>query len=453
MSIDYKVILPNLNYIKQWTDYYTYQGYVNSITGLYEGEGRLKFLNPDNNIQEYIGSFCDGKTCENGIITYKDGSIYKGQTENLKRSGYGKMYRSDGKFQHESLWLDDKSNNPVYTIKYSNLGNIISQSYKYNNIIQGWHFTHDKNEIVTSIEFYHNTEIIKTMSFESCKFCETCNKHYKIKYNANQSNTKIYDFLFVELPKLKKPNYFHKFISDTNNLNILDSIVFSNSDEINTPFKLFNSDGLMLQQVIIDSENIVALVLDDNLNDKIIVGIRDKYSFKKASIYKCDNAKKIDNIVIIKSLSNNYYELEPSDKYKIFGQCEEIIYSTDIVKFYGKGWKLGSIEGTKYIGKFNKVISEGTEEVNGKKIYHGQFNHLCNYTGIGTLYDDSGLCKYNGQFINGKFQGDGTSFYSGTDSIEYVGKWFNGKKNGKGTLFSIIGEEIISGTFKNNIIL
>jgi hypothetical protein len=465
-SINYQVEIPNSNYIKKWTNDHTYQGYINKDTKLYEGEGRIKFLNSNSNIIEYYGEFLEGKALGNGTIIYKDGSIYKGQTKDLKKSGYGTLYETNGKILYTGLWIDDISDRPIYTVEYSIFGNLLSQCYKINDMIQGWYFSHFNNNI-TGIRFYKDNKIIKETYLDNSHHYLS-EKYLKICHNKNQSNNNIHKFLFTELPKLEKNNYLHEFLTNPNNLKMLNDIV---SDNTPVSYKFFNSNGIYEQNEIIESydyefTSCSELLFKKKLNnykvtakflkDKIIVGIFNTDSkfdnYKNATLYSCPNAQKIDNVNIVKSSTSDFYELESSTKLKMIGQCDKI-YAGDfnIDSFYGKGW-IKLINKT-YSGIFNYGLKEGIEKKDNVKIYQGKFNDHIQYNGLGTLFLKSGSIKYEGYFLEGKFDGYGTSFYDDTTIIEYVGQWRKNKKCGKGVLYSISGDEIYSGMFQNDQIL
>ena len=74
----------------------------------------------------------------------------------------------------------------------------------------------------------------------------------------------------------------------------------------------------------------------------------------------------------------------------------------------------------------------------------GKFNKWTNC--YGTKESKKGH-KYVGEFLNGKFHGQGTYTYANGD--KYVGEWEKGKKNGQG-IFTFISGKIEEGVWKKD---
>ena len=81
------------------------------------------------------------------------------------------------------------------------------------------------------------------------------------------------------------------------------------------------------------------------------------------------------------------------------------------------------------------------------KYYLGQFkNNLPN--GKGIKYNSNGNIMYEGDFINGKYEGNGKCIFE--NGQYYIGQWKNGLKNGKGTLYYKNGDVLYEGDFVND---
>ena len=80
--------------------------------------------------------------------------------------------------------------------------------------------------------------------------------------------------------------------------------------------------------------------------------------------------------------------------------------------------------------------------------YFGEFkNNLPN--GKGIKYYSNGNILYDGNLINGKFDGNGK--YIDEDGFCYIGQFKNGLRNGKGTLYYSNGKIETEGNFINNV--
>lgn len=120
-------------------------------------------------------------------------------------------------------------------------------------------------------------------------------------------------------------------------------------------------------------------------------------------------------------------------------------------QFTGLG-KLYYINGkVKYDGNFKNNLYDGMGKLNdenGNTIYVGNYkeNKRC---GQGKLYDitfDKFKSKYNGEWLDDKYNGKGTLYY--TKNKYYIGKFVNNKKEGYGNLYT--ENSLYEGNFKND---
>lgn len=79
--------------------------------------------------------------------------------------------------------------------------------------------------------------------------------------------------------------------------------------------------------------------------------------------------------------------------------------------------------------------------------YKGEFRDG-KYNGDGTSYYGSGQVMYEGDFESGAYNGKGNLYY-GDGQIWYEGEFENGKYDGKGTLYTKEGDIEYKGKFKN----
>ena len=70
------------------------------------------------------------------------------------------------------------------------------------------------------------------------------------------------------------------------------------------------------------------------------------------------------------------------------------------------------------------------------------------FHGKGILYDKNGKIRYDGEYVNGKFEGIGKYYYD--DGNYYIGQWKNGLGNGEGVLYFKDGRVIYDGEFVND---
>ena len=68
--------------------------------------------------------------------------------------------------------------------------------------------------------------------------------------------------------------------------------------------------------------------------------------------------------------------------------------------------------------------------------------------GKGILYYKNGTIKYDGDFVNGRKEGNGKYIYE--DGNYYIGEWLNNRKNGRGILYKSDGNIIYTGVFIND---
>ncbi len=434
----------DLIYTKEWNDLSMYQGFVDPSTGLYEGNGRIKYLSPSSQTQIYSGTFSQGKLTGSGTIWYSDGTIYKGQVVDGKRNGMGSFYAPNGKFQYDGQWLNDIIDKPVYTPVLES-GMLVSQGFKSGDKFDGWFITHNSGAINT-IKFYQDGVAIKGFG----SFQENSNLKYKINGEAKSLNDVIIKFLFEILPRLNKPGYLVEFLSNGDNLALLDDISFSYDTETGgekekSNYKIFNSSALdQVCVYLVDSDNKVCV---NYVGPNAYIGLVDSSNPSKllnGKLYLLVQPSLKHSIKINESKNSLTYELigdvtlkEQGDfvlrnnSYLLEGSCERI-------------------DGTnKYVGTFeNGEIKQGILYKSDVKIYEGSFESR-RFNGFGTEWMPNGHMRYQGDYKDGKFHGNGTSYYPNaeTESVEYVGSWVNDKKHGQGTLFSVSGDEIFTGEF------
>lgn len=64
------------------------------------------------------------------------------------------------------------------------------------------------------------------------------------------------------------------------------------------------------------------------------------------------------------------------------------------------------------------------------------------------IYNSQGVMTFDGEYCNGKANGQGTAYYS-NGKIKYHGEFKDGVPHGEGKLYSLFGDLIYSGHFEN----
>jgi len=150
----------------------------------------------------------------------------------------------------------------------------------------------------------------------------------------------------------------------------------------------------------------------------------------------------------------------------------EGIYNNEEEKWNGKGYCKnkefifvdGKIEGNVITYDYiNHELFEG-EYKNGEKyngilrIYFDDINHILKkeieikngkLTGKGKEYYGNKRLKYVGNYVDGKFSGNGTLYYEYSGYINYIGEFKEGLMHGEGKKFDKIGNLIYQGQFSN----
>lgn len=400
------------------------------LNDIYIGDCIMTYNN--NSIIKYIGKlkYQNNEYIKEGygIELYSDGNIYHGEFKNDVKHGKGKMYFNNMTLKNDGYW----ENNVLVgkTIGYMNIDN-----YQYFGEIEnekpngiGCLINKTDNKI-NEISIWDDNKIILTFPFND-------NYHYvlenmdviKIKniyndFKHNMTIEKLYILKEYLIPiNIDKIN-IHMYTSN-------DVLVYNGDMTIINNKYLFNGNGLY------------------KLNDYVFNGIFNKHKFIHGMIMKnkiliCSGKFDID--------INNINGDIDFRKYLIEGEV--------ICKFK----KNPQIECEyKFIGKLlNNTISQGTlininENV---KLYEGEFNTNCNvfdsllyppYSGFGQEYYANGKVKYDGNWANGKYNGEGCLYNSITYNLEYSGNFRDDMKHGDGILFDIDGNQIYEGRFNNN---
>ena len=458
------------SYVKQYTDLHSYQGCIDPVSKLPHGKGRIKYLDLNSKIDIYEGDFNDGELSGNGTIIYRNSEIYQGQIYKSKRHGNGSLYLSNGKFQYDGLWINDIINKPIYSVNF--IKNILCfQGFKISNVYNGWCIEHDYDTgFITHVSFYEDDVPIKGFQFiKSPKSlfmfainAANCNKGI-VRYMKNEEINNIIKFMNNVFEKLSKPNNLTEFLSDKNNLDMLDTVSYMYIKDANLKTfdenisylignektlieESYNLDMLRRRYLHFENHIIVGTACADNTNkminaEKLLKKNITDYSTTSLDIIEYGDMILLNNEWVLDGNVYSAYKVDSKNNNKYFYRG---IFEKGII-----------ISGAKY------HIASKTEKI---KIYEGSFNKNGQYHGTGTYYYHNSKLKdstsdrimYQGDFINDLRNGNGTSYYYNKDiniqAIEYIGEWSDDSKHGQGTLFDETGTEIYSGEFIDNSI-
>lgn len=418
-----------IKYIKSFDNNESYQGFVNSETNKYHGNGIIKYLN-NPEISSYNGEWKDGLYNGHGTILFKNEEFYIGTVFNSKRNGFGTMYKSDGKFLYDGEWFDDIIDKPIYYRTIIN-NELIYEGFKKNNKNEGWGLEYS-DIVLHSIKFYQDGNVTKEIICFPFIICSYYTENFYIKK------------LLTEIQNPNKPNNLITFLT-TENIQILDSLARTYPCTIPTSLIIYNLDYSINQIIIYDENDNTNITIYDN-QDELIVGsvyLEDYKSGYGDELLLCKFThikqgkkylKKLLNIQNIQNIENN-----------ILSDEGDFIFNNNRWLLNGIGVK--RLMNIKYTGNFiNDIFISGTIHENNIMIYNGKFKNN-KYDEQGILYYPNGTIKYKGNFINGLFNGIGSINYINTNVIEYTGEWLDNMKHGIGTLYANNGSEIYTGQF------
>jgi hypothetical protein len=133
--------------------------------------------------------------------------------------------------------------------------------------------------------------------------------------------------------------------------------------------------------------------------------------------------------------------------------------TTKVIGVHKQGNKLGKKENYGVlISSCIKLLQSKNDEVeikliNKQKIIYENGDYYIGQAlngkahGKGILYYKNGLIIYDGDFVNGKFEGTGKRNWEGK---YYIGQWLNGKRHGKGIMFDKNDNILYDGYYIDN---
>ena len=205
-------------------------------------------------------------------------------------------------------------------------------------------------------------------------------------------------------------------------------------DNISKECFLFFEKDEINKSIINSTVNIIKILKDVELKDEGKITKINKYNFLHSAGINKDSLgfpiilEKTNNIIGINGQENSknaefygYFIFPAIDRIK-----NDILKRINMVEY--KDGKYKWEDGTYYEGKISDNLPNGK----GKK------------------YNKNGNVLYEGDFINGQFEGKGKYIYDNGDY--YEGQYKKGLQNGEGTLYYKNGDIMAQGNFTNDML-
>lgn len=424
--------------------------------GNLDGNGELIY-NDNPLIKKYIGSFINGIKSGNGHEEYMNGDIYTGSFKNNKRNGNGRLFSSTGIIKYEGNWINDKIDGYITGYDYDNKNKKKYFGCLENGLANGLGVV-IKNDKVIQVGIYENNKIISKLDFyekETSKILKIKASKYEDKYNEIEELTKcLHEPYDIKKLELFKP-YLINLEVDKIKLYTDEGLIFYEGDVMVTLIKK-SEDSSYVFRYMFNGDGIYRLYHkdDNNMLNYILEGKFEEHKFINGKIYTkrfgkehilCNGSysnliihpKILQNEILINFIEGSYYIT--SSRYVFGGQSKKQLF-------------IGTMNKGHFVkGKIYIIIDETTN----KLYYEGNFDRNTNIqvgnfriSGHGTEYwISTGNKKYEGDWLNDKYQGEGITFYENKDSIEYMGDFIDGNRHGNGSLYNIDGLLIYDGIF------
>ena len=207
------------------------------------------------------------------------------------------------------------------------------------------------------------------------------------------------------------------------------------------------------ERIIIEFKNIslditiVQILQKDNINEDYFLLPSLKYNKIKIGdkiyIPQYPNNLNVSEGTII---DINFYELSYNASTELGASGSPIILDNtiEVIGIHKEGSEY------KNYGNFIYPILNQLNKVKNKEEYYiGDIKNGLRQ-GKGKLYYNNGILKYEGDFINDKFEGYGKYFNENENKWKYyIGEWKNGLKHGKGKIFDKNENLMYEGDFAN----
>ena len=269
---------------------------------------------------------------------------------------------------------------------------------------------------------------------------------------------------------------FEEFICLITNGHIISQESINNNNTINMIFEgnetvnlILDSNKRYIKNFIEEGLDItvVEILEEDNFTNKVFFGpeldipknnelINNEISIPQ---YIIKEKKFMDAKGIIKSINRYEFSHSVGTEKSSSGSPIFLKNNNKVIAIHKKGIENGESMGD-FIYPVIKIIKEDFRKkkyngkyINGRYIYGDGQYYLGEYrnnipNGKGIKYNKNGIKLYEGDFINGKFEGYGK--YIWEDGLNYIGQWKNGLSHGKGTMYYPDGNIKYEGDWVNN---
>ena len=374
----------------------------------------------------YSGSFKDNKPDGLGVLVNKCGVIYKGEFKDGKINGKGESFIYNNNNRHflkrfEGTFNGETKNGKY--IEYNNENHVVFEGEYKNDKREGKGIEYNGKDYST----YRSNIVFEGEYKDDKREGKGIEYYEQIKlYEGDFKNgQKNGDGILYTWDGIKR--YEGNF---ENNLFHGEGKLFYNNGRIQYKGK-FNKGFFSEKGFYYDYENKDQIIIVFNglplIND----------GFPKVFNTYYDGGQ------IHYTISLKNYQLYGSE----YNRWGKIIYSGDL--------KLKNINEKEYRNNNNikKLMKDGHGkhyDDSGYLKYEGEFlNGLYNGNGK-EYYPDTGYLKYEGKFLNGLYNGNGKEYYPDTGYPKYEGEFLNGLYNGNGVKYNNKGEKELAGYFVNN---
>jgi hypothetical protein len=498
-------------FVSNETESYVFNGQI--VDGKMSGSGYIKFINdkrfPDH--KSYSGTLSNGQFHGTGTILYDNGNTFIGTFTNGKKNGAGKMYNSNGDLIMDNIWKNDVICGKVkYNEKYHGTKQLKLTGVLYNSIKVGTWIHYRENGTVSLIEYYkdYDSEVLdiqsesnQTMESILEKIIETHDSGYIIKQliNPNKESFSIEELclsnfkthntkLLFDMSKMPKNTKEEKNSLDKNTNCEIAEFHFYDSDIKNyaVPLSLENNsliytmdakgsfvsvkeciNGILYDKILSlpnfclsgDSNNNSISQSEADVVRGVVRGAVKKVS-KKTNSENCPkqyfliNNNRLDEKTNEVSTIQSIFVVDYYDDVQIPMLYYEGTISNNLPHGNGSTYSNGILT---FSGTFDKgqlvngmqFITDSSNSSTSYLHYNGGFKNNIPH-GEGIYFAKNGNKIYEGEINEGKYHGNGISYWETTGVINWNGKWKNHQKHGKGKLYDDSGALICNCTFEHD---